>query len=147
MRSMLALLVMAFWCDPALAGHQQVLPLTEEAEREDLRPQSIAVLRTLDKVTARITELVVPVGDKVTFGTLEIYPRYCRTRPPIEPPESFVYLEIDDVGLRETAVRHRVFEGWMVASSPALNPLEHSVYDVWVIDCRTKEPEASSGNR
>ena len=28
-----------------------------------------------------------------------------------------------------------IFSGWMFASSPALNGLEHPVYDVWVIDC------------
>ncbi|MEM9495527.1 MAG: DUF2155 domain-containing protein [Pseudomonadota bacterium] len=31
-----------------------------------------------------------------------------------------------------------IFRGWMFASSPALNPLEHGVYDVWVIDCKTR---------
>jgi len=31
-----------------------------------------------------------------------------------------------------------IFRGWMFASSPALNPLEHAVYDVWVIDCKTR---------
>ena len=31
----------------------------------------------------------------------------------------------------------RIFAGWMFASSPALNPLEHPIYDVWVIDCKT----------
>ena len=31
-----------------------------------------------------------------------------------------------------------IFRGWMFASSPALNPLEHAVYDVWVIDCETR---------
>lgn len=31
-----------------------------------------------------------------------------------------------------------IFRGWMFASSPALNPLEHPVYDVWVIDCNTR---------
>jgi len=30
-----------------------------------------------------------------------------------------------------------IFRGWMFASSPALNALEHPVYDVWVIDCKT----------
>jgi hypothetical protein len=30
-----------------------------------------------------------------------------------------------------------IFSGWMFASSPALNALEHPVYDVWVIDCKT----------
>ena len=118
-----------------------------EAESADLEPRSLAVLRALDKITARITELQVPVGDRVAFGTLEILVKYCRSRPPIETPESFVYLEIDEVGRRANAETKRVFSGWMVASSPALNPLEHPVYDVWVIDCKTEEPEASSGNR
>ena len=31
----------------------------------------------------------------------------------------------------------KIFSGWMFASSPALNALEHPVYDVWVIDCQT----------
>jgi hypothetical protein len=31
----------------------------------------------------------------------------------------------------------RIFSGWMFASSPGLNGLEHPVYDVWVIDCKT----------
>ncbi|MGE0409104.1 MAG: DUF2155 domain-containing protein [Amphiplicatus sp.] len=31
----------------------------------------------------------------------------------------------------------RIFSGWMFASSPALNPLEHPIYDIWVIDCKT----------
>lgn len=32
----------------------------------------------------------------------------------------------------------RIFSGWMFASSPALNSMEHPVYDVWVIDCKTE---------
>lgn len=30
-----------------------------------------------------------------------------------------------------------VFSGWMFESSPALSALQHPVYDVWVIDCKT----------
>ncbi|MEL6359838.1 MAG: DUF2155 domain-containing protein [Pseudomonadota bacterium] len=36
----------------------------------------------------------------------------------------------------------KIFSGWMFASSPALNALEHPVYDVWVISCETM-PEDS----
>ncbi len=43
-----------------------------------------AVLRALDKVTTRRTDLEVPVGESVSFGTLEISVDYCRTRPPEE---------------------------------------------------------------
>ncbi|MEE2692860.1 MAG: DUF2155 domain-containing protein [Pseudomonadota bacterium] len=36
----------------------------------------------------------------------------------------------------------RIFAGWMFASSPSLNALEHPVYDVWVIDCKTEIVES-----
>jgi len=114
---------------------QDVSPSELESELRD-----IVVLRALDKITARITELELPIGQEIRFGTLAIRAKYCRTRPPIEPPETFAYLEIDD--LKRSGEVERVFEGWMVASSPALNALEHAVYDIWVIDCKMVEPES-----
>ena len=33
-----------------------------------------------------------------------------------------------------------IFTGWMFASSPSLNAIEHPVYDVWVIDCKMVDP-------
>jgi len=106
---------------------------------------NVVVLRALDKITARITEIELPVGQEGRFGTLALTARYCRTRPPIEPPETYAYLEIDD--LKRHDVRERVFEGWMVASSPALNALEHPVYDVWVINCKMADPASEDGKR
>ncbi|WP_081786495.1 DUF2155 domain-containing protein [Kordiimonas gwangyangensis] len=96
-------------------------------------------------MTARITEIELPVGEETQFGTLALSAKYCRTRPPIEPPETFAYLEIDDI--KRHGTRERVFEGWMVASSPGLNALEHPVYDVWVINCKMSEPDSDAGNR
>ncbi len=104
--------------------------------------KNIVVIRALDKITARITEIEARVGEEVQFGTLALTAKYCRTRPPIEPPETFAYLEINDV--MHSGEKKRVFSGWMVASSPALNALEHPVYDVWVINCKMSEPDAVS---
>jgi len=114
---------------------QEVVPGELESEERD-----IVVLRALDKITARITEIELKLGEEVRFGTLAIRAKYCRTRPPIEPPETFAYLEVDD--LKRSGDIERVFEGWMVASSPALNALEHAVYDVWIINCKMVEPES-----
>ncbi|WP_416900065.1 MAG: DUF2155 domain-containing protein [Minwuia sp.] len=98
----------------------------------------VAILRALDKVTADHTDLEVPVGSTVRFGTLEITVDYCRSRPPQEQPESFVLLSVRDLSPeRDIAV---AFEGWMLASMPSLNPLEHPVYDLWAIDCRMPRP-------
>jgi hypothetical protein len=41
------------------------------------------------------------------------------------------------VRIRETEGGALLFDGWMLASSPALNPLEHARYDVWVMRCTT----------
>ena len=103
-------------------------------------PGSVAVLRGLDKVTARTRDFEAPVGEAVEFGALAITVQYCRKRPPEEPPEVFVFLQVDDRrtdGFGEEVDGERIFSGWMFASNPALNPLEHPVYDVWVIDCRS----------
>ena len=37
----------------------------------------------------------------------------------------------------------RLFTGWMFASSPAVSALEHPVYDVWVVDCKTAANSSS----
>lgn len=99
-------------------------------------PHAIAVLQTLDKVTARVSTVTVPVDRTAKFGTLFIKVHHCDKRPPEETPESAAFLDITERRTNDQAVR--VFTGWMFASSPALNALEHPVYDVWVLDC--KEP-------
>lgn len=103
-----------------------------------------ATVGALDKITARITQLDLPANSRVKFGTLWLSAKACYKRPPTETPETYIYLIIDDVLADGTEVQ--VFQGWMLESSPALNALEHAVYDVWAIDCRTNSPPASSGN-
>lgn len=111
--------------------------LSKSAER------TITVARALDKITAQITELELPEHEAVRFGSLIITARHCESRPPEEPPETFAFLEIDEEHDKE---RRRLFSGWMMASSPALHALEHPVYDVWVIACKTEAPSSPSGN-
>jgi hypothetical protein len=107
--------------------------------------EPVALLQGLDKITARVSKFETPVGTPVRFGTLSIRVRDCEKNPPEETPESAAFLEIDEV--RPGEVNLRLFSGWMFASSPALSALEHPVYDVNVLDCRTASgsPPASSG--
>ncbi len=92
------------------------------------------VLQGLDKVTARVSTFEAAIGETIRFGSLQIVARHCDRTPPEEPPESTVYLDIADVLPGEAAID--LFHGWMFASSPALNGLEHPVYDVWVLECK-----------
>ncbi len=104
-------------------------------------PYQITVLQALDKVSARVSPLDVPVGQTVSFGNLEITARACDKRPPEELPESAAFLEI--VEKREGEPPVTQFVGWMFASSPALSAMEHPVYDVWVLDCKNASTSAS----
>lgn len=136
-RCVLSLAAVLFVFTPELSLAQQ-----PEPEPESAPTISITVLRALDKITARISELEVPAGQEINFGSLAITARICRSEPPEEKPETYAFLEIDDV--RKSGERVRIFTGWMLASSPALNPLEHPVYDVWVISCKISSADVKS---
>ncbi|MGF1456261.1 MAG: DUF2155 domain-containing protein [Alphaproteobacteria bacterium] len=123
----------------------QAAPETAPAAEDDAAVPMVAVLRGLDKVTARVREYELPVGQTMRMGGLSITVRACHTRPPEEPPESTAFLEIDENRAGNT--QERVFSGWMFASSPALNPLEHPVYDVWLMTCRALSPEQGDSSR
>jgi hypothetical protein len=96
-------------------------------------PMDTVLLQGLDKITARVSQIKVPVGGTVTFGALQITARACDKHPPEEVPEAAAFLEVVEVKPDEKPVMR--FSGWMFASSPALSALEHPVYDLIVLDC------------
>ena len=95
-------------------------------------------LRALDKITGRASILLAPLDMPVKFKTLTIVARHCYSTPQTETPETSAFLQIDDL-LPDKSERH-VFSGWMYASSPGLNGMQHPLYDVWAITCRTNAP-------
>ena len=95
---------------------------------------NFVVLQVLDKITARISTMEIEVGAKAKYGSIEIEIFHCKKRPPEEVPEDFVLMRIiDEVSSNNF---ERVFQGWMLSSSPTIAPFEHPTYDVWVKDCR-----------
>ncbi|MFZ5609862.1 MAG: DUF2155 domain-containing protein [Pseudomonadota bacterium] len=126
----------------------QAGPVPDVAARDSAPPElgRTIILRGLDKVTGRLSTIEAPAGERVRFGTLRIEAKTCEKTPPEEPPERTAFLEIDNIPAAGGPPT-RVFTGWMFASSPAVNALEHPVYDVWLIDCKIADPEASAGKR
>ena len=100
----------------------------------DWVPKPMAELQLLDKVTARISTLRARVGQATQVGTLTIRVAACNARPPDEVPDASAFLEVSD-GRRANGFQE-VFRGWMFANAPAVNMLEHPVYDLRVIDCK-----------
>jgi hypothetical protein len=92
-----------------------------------------AVFATLDKVTARISKIEVPLNQTVVFGSLSVTARVCNSRPPDEQPKTTSFVEVDETML--DGQKKKLFSGWMIAESPGLNAVEHPVFDVWLTDC------------
>lgn len=94
----------------------------------------VAAFSGLDKITGRVTNFDVYIDETVQFGALQLTPRACYSRPPTETQRTSVFLEVDQVSLKGSVTR--IFTGWMFADSPALNAIDHAVYDIWLLDCK-----------
>ncbi|WP_090698589.1 MULTISPECIES: DUF2155 domain-containing protein [unclassified Beijerinckia] len=93
-----------------------------------------AVFAGLDKITGRIISFDVAIDETVQFGTLQITPRACYTRPATEAPLTDGFVEAEEM-ISPTETK-KLFAGWMFAASPGLHGIEHPVYDAWLTDCK-----------
>lgn len=94
---------------------------------------NMARMQAMDKITGRVSEIDVPVNGEVVFGSFSIVVRACATKPPEETPENFAFVDVVDN--YNTGKPVNIFKGWMLSSSPALNAVEHPIYDVWLLKC------------
>ena len=94
----------------------------------------VARLTILDKITGRIQGFDVYMGETVRYGALRLRIEACYTRPATETPVTMAFLRVDELPASENDFE-KVFAGWMFASSPALNAMEHPVYDLWLNAC------------
>lgn len=104
----------------------------------------VATLGFLNKRN-NITQVVqLKTGESRRIGNAIIKLATCeRTAPWEEPPETgaFVQLFVEErATTAEKLAWHKVFSGWLFKNAPALNVVEHPVYDVWVKDCAMKFP-------
>lgn len=89
-----------------------------------------AVLRGLDKVSGSTADITLAVGDSAEFGRLTITLAECRYPSDNPAGNAFAWISI-----REDGAASAIFEGWMIADSPALNALDHARYDIWLLRC------------
>lgn len=113
---------------------------------------SVAIIQALDKVTTETMRFEAPVGQPIRYKTLIFTVRACETSAADEvAPESTAYIVVDTqpkaVAGRVAPPGRQVYKGWMYANSPGMNPLQHPVYDAWLIACKTSAPVAPAVKR
>lgn len=92
-----------------------------------------ARMQAMDKITGRVSEIDVPVNGLANFGTFSILVRKCVTKSPEETPENTAFVDVVDNYRSDNPVN--IFKGWMFSSTPALNAVEHPIYDIWLLKC------------
>jgi hypothetical protein len=96
-------------------------PVTQQGAR--------VTLRALDRMLGRPTDIELTIGQTVLFGRIAIHVPECRYPADNPSSDAYAHIRVLDTG------GNQLFDGWMVASSPALSALEHPRYDVWVLRC------------
>ncbi len=117
---------------PPEGGESPGAQEAREQAAEAMVAEQGAQLRVLDKIAGQVSDLDLSPGQTRQLGRIQVSLGECRY--PVGNPagDAFAWLEIRNVGEAEI-----VFRGWMIASSPALNALDHPRYDVWVLRCIT----------
>ena len=104
-----------------------------------------AVIQVLDKVTAESLRFEAPLHKFIRYKGLIFLVNTCQSGD-VDQPQAAAHLEVDSQppsppGRPPNPVK-LVFRGWMFADAPGPHPLEHPVYDAWLIACKTASPGA-----
>lgn len=91
-----------------------------------------AVLRGLDKLNGTVADIELAPNQSETLGRIEITLNDCRYPEGNPAGDAYAFVTVREMGRADP-----VFRGWMIASAPALNAMDHPRYDVWVMRCKT----------
>ena len=91
-----------------------------------------AKFRLLDKISNKLIDKTIPVNNTDEIETLSVEVYACFKEPPTEISEDYVLVDIVD---RFQGLNKNVYRGWMISSSPEVTPLEHPIYDLWLLGC------------
>jgi hypothetical protein len=102
--------------------------------------QRVAVLGLLNKRNGETREVTLKPGQSTRMGDVVLRLRACEQTAPWEQEQltgAFVQVLVRGADTRW----RRTFSGWLYKERPALNAVQHPVYDVWTKSCVMTFPE------
>ena len=91
-------------------------------------------IKILDKVSSKTNLLKLTIGVEKKFQNLLIKSLKCKNSEFDDNPEITAYIQVQDL-VNENNNEVFIFNGWTFSSSPAINPFDHPVYDIWLTKC------------
>ena len=113
------------------------LNLIENSEEKSVSKKNNKIyinLTALDKITAKTSNIDLFLGETKKFGLLEIKALQCGNVDSKSENEQAAYIQVKDLS-DNLSNQIFVFNGWTFSSSTTVNPLDHPVYDLWLVDC------------
>ena len=91
-------------------------------------------IKILDKVSSKTSLLKLTIGEEKKFQNLLIKSLKCKNSQFDDNPEITAYIQVQDITNKDNNEVF-IFNGWTFSSSPAINPFDHPVYDIWLTKC------------
>mgnify|MGYP000974495851 FL=1 len=91
-------------------------------------------IKVLDKVSSKTDLLKLEIGKETKFKGLLIKSLKCKNSEFDDNPEITAYIQVKDMTNKDNNEVF-IFNGWTFSSSPAVNPFDHAVYDIWLTRC------------
>jgi hypothetical protein len=91
-------------------------------------------IKILDKVSSKTNLLKLTIGEEKKFQNLLIKSLKCKNSEFDDNPEITAYIQVQDLVNKDNNEVF-IFNGWTFLSSPAINPFDHPVYDIWLTKC------------
>ncbi len=115
----------------AMLGLSSAMSLPAVAQEAVTAPAG-AMLRAMDKISGDVVDFDLTPGQTKQLGRIQVSLGECRYPAGNPAGDAYAYLVIRNAGVETPS-----FTGWMIASSPGLDALDHPRYDVWVLRCIT----------
>ena len=89
----------------------------------------------LDKITAKTSDIIVNLGETKKFGPLEIKVLKCgKVNSENISDDNAAYLQVKDLSVSQNE-KVFIFNGWTFSSDSTINPFDHAIYDLQLINC------------
>ena len=114
--------------------NNQITNLKEKKIRPIETKETIVNIVALDKITAKTSDLHILLGETKKFGQLEIKALQCGIVESLTEPGHAAYIQVKDLSENKNN-QVFVFNGWTFSSTTTLRPLDHPIYDFWLVSC------------
>ena len=114
--------------------HLFLINITSAANALENSNGQFIEIKILDKVSSKTNLLKLTIGEEKIFKNLLIKSLKCKNSEFDDNPEITAYIQVQDLVNKDNNEVF-IFNGWTFSSSPAINPFDHPVYDIWLTKC------------